>query len=140
MATTRDDINVMLWQRLKELAGDGTLPITGEVYNGDRDLAHVGEDVTVDTTMVTGSGNRKRADVNINVFADDMARSSNVYVSDDARLAELSEPLAAFIESIDSVFPELGLIDYTETKLEEPDLRQHYNNFLIRLNNYDYND
>lgn len=137
MATT-DDINVMLWQRLKSLSDAGTLPITGKVYNGERDLKAVSEDVTVKATLVTTPyEHTQRTDVNVNVFTDDIATGGNKYVPNDERLALLSKAVVDFIESIDYTFDTLEVTDYTETRLEEPALRQHYMNFLIRMNIYD---
>lgn len=136
---TVSDVNVMLWQQLNALAVAGTIQIAGKVYNGERDLKHVSEDITVRTTLVTGSEHVQRADVNVNVFANDIAVGGNVYVPDDDRLAVLSSAVAAFVDTIDYVIPNVSVsvIDVTETRLDEPALRQHYNNFLIRMSIYD---
>lgn len=136
---TRGDINEMLWKRLKALADNGTIPIRGKVYNGERDLDNVSEDITVKTTVVTGFGNVQRADVNINVFVNDMQRSANVYVADGARLAELSKAVLAFIKTIDYLLPVSGTVSCSEHEFEEATLHQHYENFLVSMNIYDNN-
>lgn len=136
---TRDDINEMLWKHLKALAENGTIPIQGKVYNGERDLANVSEDITVKTTVVTGFGNRQRADVNINVFVPDMKRSANVYVTDEGRIAQLSNAVLAFIKTIDYLLPVSGTVSCTEHEFEEAALHQHYENFLVSMNIYDNN-
>lgn len=135
---TIEEVNTMLWQRLKALADANTLPIAGKVYNGDRDLKEVSEDVTVKAVLVNGIEHPQRTDVNINVFTADLKKGANNYVANDARLKDLSVAIGDFIRSIDYVFQNaVEVIDFTETKLEEPSLRQHYKNFLIRMNIYD---
>lgn len=136
---TRGDINEMLWKRLKALADNGTIPIMGKVYNGERDLDNVSEDITVKTTVVTGFGNVQRADVNINVFVNDMQRSANVYVADGGRLAVLSKAVLAFIKTIDYFTPHTGTVSVSEHVFEEATLRQHYTNFLVSMNVFDTN-
>ena len=137
---TRGDINELLWKRLKALADNGTIPIIGKVYNGERDLGSISEDITVKTTVVTGFGNRQRADVNINVFVDDMQQSPNVYVADGGRLAELSKQVLGFIAEIDSFVEAVEVASCSEHVFEEASLRQHYANFLVSLNIYDTNE
>ena len=136
---TRGDINEMLWKQLKALADNGTIPIRGKVYNGERDLGNVSEDITVKTTVVTGFGNAQRTDVNINVFVNDKQWSANLYVANDRRLAELSKPVLAFIKTIDYFTPHTGTVSVSEHVFEEASLRQHYVNFLVSMNVFDTN-
>lgn len=134
---TKEQIDVTLWQRLKELADNGTIPIAGGVYNGDRDLTRVAEDITVKTTSLTGSDCPKRAETYIKVFANDFTVSGNGTTSACERLSQLSQPIEEFIESIDYIFTPYEVLDFTQRMKEEPSLRQHYNEFLIRMNIYD---
>lgn len=133
---TKEEVNVVFWSRIDALASSGTLPITGNVYNGQRDIKNISQDITVNTTVVTDTERAQRADVNINVFADDIKKGGNVYVTDEETLGELSRAVLNFIQTIDTI-PSYALIDYTERTIEEPALHQHYCNFLIRIYIYD---
>ena len=135
---TIDELNNIIWNGLKTLADNGTLPITGEVYNGDRDLNAVSEDVTVKSVFVrTPYEHTQRADVNVNVFTGDTPKGGNRYVPNEARLSVLSGVVSEYIKSIDYTQTNIAVTEYSETTIEEPSLRQHYRNFLISVNIYD---
>lgn len=129
----------MVWKMLKASATDGTIPIVGKVYNGERDLGNVSEDITVKTTVVTGFGNKQEADLNINVFVPDKKRGANNYVEDGARIAFLSKKVLSFIATLDTFLPITGTISCSEHVFEEASLRQHYANFLVSMNIFDTN-
>lgn len=134
---TSDQIATLLWQKLKDLAANQTIPIAGSVWNGHR--RSVGEDIVIPLPVTHGFGNRQQADVNINVFADDLPKSGNVSEANEGRLATLSQALSeSFISTFDETFPIFGIENVTQTKLSEPSANQHYINFLLHIDIYDY--
>lgn len=131
---TNYDIDKKLYKLFKQAVESNVIPITGDVYNGDRPLNSTGEDITIRTMSVGGDGFPQNALTNVNCYVSDIAEDHGGFVRNGARLDQLSEAIVGFVDTLN--------IPYTSTfvenivEIDEPNIRQHYLNVRMRTDVY----
>ena len=131
---TNYDIDRKLYRLIKEAVANGTIPITGGVWNGDRPLNSDGEDITVRTMSVNGDGYEQTTTMNVNVYVPDIAEDHGGFVRNGRRLSELANAVTDFIENI--IIVNVNVLMEAMTEMAEKDIRQHYINFRVRIDVY----
>ena len=139
---TNYDIDKLLYRSFKTAivtaagASSPIIPITGEVFNGNRPLDSCGEDITIRTMSVVGDGYPQDAVTNVNVYVNDIAESHGGYVRNGARLDALSSAVADYIRTLNYPNVEVAVDTISEVQLEA--VHQHFVNFRLRV--YVYGD
>lgn len=128
---TNYDIDKKLYRSFKAAASTHAVPITGDVYNGDRPLNSDREDITIRTMNVVGDNYPQNAIVNVNVYVNDKAESNGGYVRDGGRLDALAKTVADYIETIRYPNAEVAVEAISEVSLEN--VHQHFVNFRLRV-------
>lgn len=131
---TTYDLDKTLYRLFTAAVADDIVPITGEVYNGDRQLNSDGEDITIRTMSMKGDGFPQNALTNINCYVNDIAESQGGYVRDGNRLDQLSEAIVNFIDSIE--IPNTAFEVDAVTEIADTAVRQHYLNVRVRTDIY----
>ena len=131
---TNYDIDKKLYRLFRQAVANGTIPITGEVYNGDRPLNSEAEDITVRTMSVNGDGYVQTTVMNVNVYVPDIAEDHGGFVRDGRRLSQLANAVTDFIENV--IIVNVNVLMEAMTELAEQEIRQHYINFRVRIDVY----
>lgn len=131
---TNYDLDKTLYRLFKAAVASDIVPITGDVYNGDRPLNSDEEDITIRTLSIGGDGFPQNALTNINCYVNDIAEKHGGYVRNGARLDQLSTAIVGFIDSIE--IPNTAFEVDAVTEIADTAVRQHYLNVRVRTDIY----